>query len=73
MTKSIGLVGFFDSGYAYQSITPNFKQPLLHGAGIGLRYITDFGPIRLDIGFPLKKRKFIDKSYQVYFGIGHAF
>lgn len=74
MTESIGIVGFLDSGYAYTSqIMPFKNQKILHGAGIGFRYITDFGPLRLDVGFPLKRRKFIDHAWQLYFGIGQAF
>lgn len=73
MTDTIGVVGFLDSGMAYSAITPNFKAPLMHGAGFGLRYMTGFGPIRADIGFPLKKRKGVDKAFQLYFGIGQSF
>lgn len=73
MTDTVGLVGFLDSGRSYSAITPNLKFPLIHGAGFGLRYMTDFGPIRADIGFPLKRRKFVDKAFQLYFGIGQSF
>ena len=73
MTDTIGIVGFLDSGMAYSAITPNFKLPLMHGAGFGFRYMTNFGPIRADIGFPLKKRKGVDKAFQLYFGIGQSF
>jgi translocation and assembly module TamA len=73
LTDTIGMVGFLDSGFAYKSLTPRRDQKLLHGAGFGLRYITDFGPIRADIGFPLKRRKFIDNAFQLYFGIGQTF
>lgn len=73
MTDTIGVVGFLDSGRSYSAITPNMNLPLMHGAGFGLRYMTDFGPIRADIGFPLKRRKFVDKAFQLYFGIGQSF
>ena len=73
MNDTIGMVSFFDNGFAYNSLTPNFKKRLLHGAGFGVRYLTNFGPLRFDIGFPLKRRKFVDKSYQLYFGIGQSF
>lgn len=43
------------------------------GGGFGVRYLTNFGPLRFDVGFPLNRRKFIDKSYQLYFGIGQSF
>jgi len=73
MNDDIGIVSFLDNGYAYNSVTPDLKKKLLHGAGLGVRYLTNFGPLRFDIGFPLKRRKFVDKSYQLYFGIGQSF
>lgn len=73
ITEQIGIVGFLDSGLSYISTQPDTKQKLLHGAGFGVRYLTDFGPVRADIAFPLKRRKFIDNSYQLYFGIGQTF
>ncbi len=73
VTDEIGIVSFIDSGYAYDSFKINKNQDLLHGAGFGLRYITGFGPLRADIGIPLKRRKFIDKSFHLYFGIGQSF
>lgn len=73
MNDTIGVVGFLDSGFAYSSVTPSPKKRLLHGTGFGVRYLTNFGPLRFDVGFPLKRRKFVDKSYQLYFGIGQSF
>ena len=73
LTKTMGVVGFLDSGFSYTTILPNAKEKLLHGAGFGLRYITNFGPIRADIAFPLKRRKSIDNAFQLYFGIGQTF
>ena len=44
------------------------------GVGVGLRYYTQFGPLRADIAIPLHKRVGgIDKAYQLYFSIGQAF
>jgi len=73
VNDTIGIVSFLDNGFAYNSLTPNLKKKLLHGAGFGVRYLTNFGPLRFDVGFPLNRRKFIDKSYQLYFGIGQSF
>jgi translocation and assembly module TamA len=73
-TESIGIVGFVDSGFAYPNkIIPLKNQKILYGAGIGFRYITDFGPLRFDFAVPLKRRKFIDHAWQAYFGIGQNF
>mgnify|MGYP001095199858 CR=1 FL=1 len=73
ITEDIGIVGFVDSGMAYRSILPTNKPKLLHGIGFGLRYITSFGPLRADIGFPIRKRKSVDDAFQLYFGIGQSF
>ena len=71
--NDIGLVLFFDSGNVFNSIIPKLGKKMFHGYGFGLRYFTDFGPLRLDVGFPLAGRKKIDKAFQVYFGIGQNF
>ncbi|MDZ4095616.1 MAG: BamA/TamA family outer membrane protein, partial [Paracoccaceae bacterium] len=41
------------------------------GAGLGLRYDTGFGPIRLDVAAPVRGK--IGKGPQIYIGIGQAF
>ena len=45
--KSFGAVAFVDAGSAYPDYLPNFSlfAPRV-GAGAGIRYYTDFGPIR---------------------------
>ena len=42
------------------------------GAGVGARYYTAIGPIRLDVAVPLNKRNG-DDSLEAYIGIGQAF
>jgi translocation and assembly module TamA len=71
--NDIGLVVFFDSGNVFSSTTPALGKKMFHGFGAGMRYFTDFGPLRLDIGFPVKPRKKVDKAFQLYFGIGQNF
>lgn len=71
--NDIGLVVFFDSGNVFSSTTPQLGKKMFHGFGAGIRYFTDFGPLRLDIGFPVKPRKKVDKAFQLYFGIGQNF
>ncbi len=73
MSENIGLVSFIDGGFAYADKIPDTDQRLLYGLGIGLRYFTNFGPLRADIAFPLKRRKTIDRPFQLYFGIGQSF
>ncbi|MPZ54950.1 MAG: BamA/TamA family outer membrane protein [Rhizobiales bacterium] len=72
LTDTIGLVPFFDMGNAFQSSYPDFKDELRYAAGVGLRYYTAVGPIRLDAAFPLNPRNG-DNSLAIYIGIGQAF
>lgn len=68
-----GLATFVGGGFAFDEATPNFNQELLWGAGFGLRYYTAFAPFRMDIAFPLNKRKDYDDNFQLYISIGQAF
>lgn len=71
--KSFGAVAFVDAGSAYPDYFPNFSlfAPRV-GAGAGIRYYTDFGPVRLDVGLPLNRRSG-DPPFGVYVSIGQAF
>lgn len=74
LTDSIGLVPFLDGGTAFLDRIPDFdSQDILYGAGLGLRYYTAIGPIRLDVAVPLNKRKGVDDSFQFYVSIGQSF
>jgi translocation and assembly module TamA len=42
------------------------------GAGIGIRYQTNFGPIRIDVGTPINPSKG-DNRIGVYVALGQAF
>jgi translocation and assembly module TamA len=72
ITDTIGLVPFLDMGGAFESSFPDFDEPLRYAAGLGLRYYTAVGPIRLDVATPLNPRDG-DKSWALYIGIGQAF
>jgi len=41
--------------------------------GFGARYYSSFGPIRIDVGFPFKRRKGTDAFAQIYISLGHRF
>ena len=71
VTDTIGLVAFADAGTVGPDIVPDFKR-MLYGAGLGLRYYTGLGPIRLDVAMPLNRRRG-DSSFAFYAGIGQAF
>ena len=73
ITDTIGIVPFFDAGGAYAKDLPD----LIHGdtrmsAGLGLRYYTPIGPIRLDVAVPLNPRPG-DQPVVLYVSIGQSF
>ena len=45
---------------------------LRYGTGIGVRYYTSFGPIRVDLGTPVNPQKG-DTRVAVYVSLGQAF
>jgi outer membrane protein insertion porin family len=80
---NLGAVLFVDAGNVWKDVESmaaarfglHFDEPykseadMRYSYGVGLRYRTPFGPIRVDLGFPLK-------SYGrrvVHLGIGHGF
>jgi len=66
-----GIVPFIDAGNAYESVLPKGND-LRFGAGIGGRFYTNFGPMRVDIATPLNPRKG-DGKIALYISIGQAF
>jgi translocation and assembly module TamA len=72
ITDTIGIVPFFDAGNAFASNLPNFSAPLDAAAGVGFRYYTAIGPIRLDVAFPLQRVPG-NGPVAVYVSIGQAF
>ncbi|MBI4047632.1 MAG: BamA/TamA family outer membrane protein, partial [Devosia nanyangense] len=69
--NDFGAVAFVDGGYVAADTFPDISQLRL-GAGVGLRYYTGLGPLRLDVAIPLNKRSG-DPNYALYLGIGQAF
>ena len=69
--SSYGVVGFMDVGQVSANGAP-FAGNWHAGAGVGARYYTPIGPIRLDFAVPLNKLPGGD-SFEVYIGIGQAF
>lgn len=71
ITDTIGVTPFVDVGQAFESAYPDFDD-LRVGVGLGLRYYTAIGPIRLDVAVPVDRRAGED-PYAVYVSIGQAF
>jgi translocation and assembly module TamA len=73
ITDTIGIVPFVDAGTAFESSYPDFDESIRVSAGLGLRYYTAIGPIRLDVAIPLRREQGDDHGVAVYVGIGQAF
>ena len=72
-TEKWGGVLFYDVGNVFTSPLPQFDKKLLQSVGVGFRYYTPFAPLRLDVAFPLNRRKHIDPAWQIYFSVGQSF
>jgi translocation and assembly module TamA len=70
--RSFGLVPFADFGTVAFNEVPQFRAKWYKSAGIGIRYFAYFGPLRLDVGFPLNRRN-IDPPFRVYASAGQTF
>jgi translocation and assembly module TamA len=72
VTDTIGIVPFVDGGSFYRTSVPHLDNRFLYGPGIGFRYYTAFGPVRLDVATPLNRRPG-DSWVQFYISLGQAF
>jgi translocation and assembly module TamA len=73
LTNTIGLVPFFDLGSVYQTEYPTLHGKWFKSVGLGFRFFTFMGPFRVDLAFPLDRRKNIDTTFKVYVSIGQMF
>ena len=69
----LGGILFYEFGNVFADSLPRFDKKLLQSYGFGLRYYSMLGPLSLDIGIPVNRRKGIDSPFQVYVNIGQAF
>ncbi|MBJ6121925.1 autotransporter assembly complex protein TamA [Sphingomonas mollis] len=68
---NFGIVPFLDAGNIYTSPLPGFSG-FRYGTGLGVRYYSNFGPIRLDVGTPINPQPG-DSKIAVYVSLGQAF
>ena len=68
---NFGVVPFFDGGSLTTKAMPDFSN-WRFAAGVGLRYYSLFGPIRIDVGVPLNRQKG-DGPVAVTVSLGQAF
>ena len=68
---NFGIVPFIDGGTLSTEAMPDLKDWQI-GVGIGARYYSSFGPIRIDVGTPLNPQK-DDGRIAVVVSLGQAF
>lgn len=72
VVKRVQLAAFVDAGAVYSESFPDFTGDYLVGAGLGVRYLSTIGPIRLDVALPLERRP-TDRDFQFYISLGQPF
>ncbi len=70
--EDFGVVPFLAAGLVSADTVPDGAEPVRAAAGLGVRYFSRAGPIRLDLAVPLDARP-LDDPWAVYFSIGQAF
>lgn len=71
--KGLGLVTFYDGGNVFQHVGfSDFASNYSNTVGIGLRYATPIGPVRVDLGHNFNALTGI-KATQIFITLGQAF
>ena len=68
---AFGIVPFLDAGNIYTGSVPRLSG-MRYGTGLGVRYYSSFGPIRVDVGTPINPQRG-DSRVAVYVSLGQAF
>lgn len=69
--NDLGVVAFVDAGSISNETSPRLDN-LRFGAGVGVRYFTSFGPVRIDVATPINPQDG-DPKVAFYVSIGQAF
>lgn len=72
VTDTLGLVAFADAGLVGSTAMPGETGDWHAGLGLGLRYQTGLGPLRVDIARGLNRQSG-DPAVAFYIGLGQAF
>ncbi len=70
--RGLGIVAFADGGNVWGRIDDMDITNLKYTVGLGLRYDTPVGPIRIDYGHKLDRKEGESRG-AIHFSIGHAF
>jgi translocation and assembly module TamA len=72
LSENFGVVGFIDGAIVGSNATPDFTAEIDVGVGVGVRWRTGLGPLRIDVARAIN-RKQGDPVVGVYIGLGQAF
>ena len=72
VAENVGIVPFLDGGMVYKDEFPHIIGDMDWGTGLGFRYYTPIGPVRLDVATPLHQIDG-DPPVQFYISIGQSF
>jgi len=70
--RFVSLAAFSEAGNVYPLVSDVDLGDLRYTAGLGVRYRSALGPLRIDWGYKLNRRQG-EKPYRFHFTIGHAF
>lgn len=77
VTATLGGVVFMDAGNVFMRASELDLGSLRATAGLGVRYKSPVGPIRVDVGFKLDRRRFgngtREDGYAIHISLGQAF
>jgi translocation and assembly module TamA len=66
LTENFAWVSFFDSSKLSNEVN-DFSGDWYNAYGVGLRYLSVIGPLRLDVGYPQ------EGGFALHLGIGQVF
>jgi translocation and assembly module TamA len=69
--STIGGAVFVDAGNVYKTDRLDFNN-IRYGFGLGVRYLSPVGPLRVDVARPLGARWYED-AWQFFVTLGYAF
>lgn len=72
LPRDLSAVGFVDAGIVGAGSFPDFSGDWKVGAGLGLRWDTGLGPLRIDVARAVNKGPG-DPAFALYIGLGQAF
>ena len=70
LKEGLGVVPFYDGGNVFRTI--GFHGQYTNTVGLGFRYATPVGPVRVDFGYNLNAPPGV-KTWQYFITIGQAF